>query len=243
MHAVRLLPPLALGLALLAGLVLALSGLGHRWGWWGVGAAFTLLRGSVYGGIGAGLVSLAALALAVRRRVWRQALLAVMALSLAVTAVAIPSAFRRAAGRVPPIHDITTDPENPPRFRAVLPLRASAPNSAEYAGPVVAAQQRVAYPDLAPLLVTAPPPRVFQRAVAVARGLGWEIVAAVPTEGRLEATDTTPWFGFKDDIVVRVTPSSAGTRVDVRSVSRVGRSDLGLNARRIRTFLDRLGAI
>jgi uncharacterized protein (DUF1499 family) len=238
----KLLAPLALVLALLVSLGLALSGLGHRWGWWGVRAAFGLLRGSAYAGIGAGLVSLAALALALRGRVWRQALLAVMALVLAVTAAAVPSAFRRAAGRVPPIHDLTTDTENPPRFLAVLPLRERAPNSVDYPGPVVAGQQRAAYPDLAPLRVAAPPERVFERAVAVARGLGWEIVAAVPAEGRLEATDTTPWFGFKDDVVVRVTPSGAGTRVDVRSVSRVGRSDLGVNARRIRTFLDRLGA-
>jgi uncharacterized protein (DUF1499 family) len=83
---------------------------------------------------------------------------------------------------------------------------------------------------------------VFARAVDVARGLGWEIVAAVPAEGRLEATDRTRWFGFRDDVVVRVRPEGAGSRVDVRSVSRVGRSDLGTNARRIRGFLESLRA-
>jgi uncharacterized protein (DUF1499 family) len=239
---VSLLPPLGLGLALVAGLALGLSGLGHRWGWWGPGTAFTLLRGSAYAALGAGLVGLVALALALRERAGRQALLGVTALVLALAAVAVPWGFRRAASRVPPIHDLTTDLENPPRFVAVLARRAHAPNTAEHPGPVVAAQQRAAYPDLAPLRLAAPPARVFERAVAVARGLGWEIVATVPSEGRLEATDTTPWFGFKDDVVVRVAPSGAGTQVDVRSVSRVGRSDLGVNARRIRTFLDRLGA-
>ncbi|MGH7421143.1 MAG: DUF1499 domain-containing protein, partial [Candidatus Rokuibacteriota bacterium] len=86
------------------------------------------------------------------------------------------------------------------------------------------------------------PDRVLARAVDVARGLGWEIVAVAPAEGRLEATDRTPWFGFRDDVVVRVRPDGAGSRVDVRSVSRVGRSDLGTNARRIRGFLEALRA-
>ena len=65
-------------------------------------------------------------------------------------------------------------------------------------------------------------------------------MAAVPAEGRLEATARTRWFGFRDDVVVRVRPDGAGSRVDVRSVSRVGRSDLGTNARRIRGFMDAL---
>jgi uncharacterized protein (DUF1499 family) len=69
---------------------------------------------------------------------------------------------------------------------------------------------------------------------------GWQIVTADKSTGRIEATDTTRWFGFKDDIVVRLTPWGAGTRVDLRSVSRVGRSDIGTNARRIRRYLDRL---
>jgi len=85
--------------------------------------------------------------------------------------------------------------------------------------------------------LSAPPDRAFGQVEAAARGLGWEIAAAVPGEGRLEATDTTRWFGFKDDIVVRVTPALDGGRVDARSVSRVGRSDLGANAERIRAFL------
>ena len=120
---------------------------------------------------------------------------------------------------------------------AVLPLRRAAPNSAEYGGAALAAQQRAGYPDLGPAHVAAPPAQVFARAVEAAHALGWQIVAAVPAEGRLEATDRTRWFGFRDDVVVRIAADGAGTRVDVRSVSRVGRSDLGTNARRIRRFL------
>ena len=77
----------------------------------------------------------------------------------------------------------------------------------------------------------------IERATEVALALGWQIVATAPAEGRLEATDRTRWFGFRDDVVVRVRPDGAGSRVDVRSVSRVGRSDLGTNARRIQAFL------
>jgi uncharacterized protein (DUF1499 family) len=124
----------------------------------------------------------------------------------------------------------------------VLPRRHGAPNPADHGGTALAAQQRAGYPDLAPGRFTAPPDRVFARALDVARGLGWEIVATAPAEGRLEATDRTRWFGFRDDVVVRVRPDGAGTRVDIRSVSRVGRSDLGTNARRIRGFVEALRA-
>jgi uncharacterized protein (DUF1499 family) len=81
------------------------------------------------------------------------------------------------------------------------------------------------------------PGRAFDRAVAAAKAMGWDIVASDPAGGRIEATDTTFWFGFKDDVVVRVTPQPAGSRVDVRSLSRVGGGDLGANAARIRAFL------
>jgi uncharacterized protein (DUF1499 family) len=78
--------------------------------------------------------------------------------------------------------------------------------------------------------------------LAAARAQGWEIVAAVPAEGRIEATDTTRFFGFKDDIVIRVKAEGAGSRVDVRSLSRVGKSDVGKNASRIRAYLIALGS-
>jgi uncharacterized protein (DUF1499 family) len=125
---------------------------------------------------------------------------------------------------------------------AVLAQRAGAANPAEYGGADVAAQQRTAYPDIRPVTLSDPPARAFERALAAARGEGWEIVAAVPAEGRIEATDTTRWFGFKDDVVVRVKPEGSGSRVDVRSLSRVGKSDVGKNASRIREYLRALGS-
>jgi uncharacterized protein (DUF1499 family) len=76
--------------------------------------------------------------------------------------------------------------------------------------------------------------------VSAARSLGWQVIDANEKEGRIEATDTTFWFGFKDDIVVRITPTAGGSRIDVRSVSRVGRSDLGTNAKRVRGYLKKI---
>jgi uncharacterized protein (DUF1499 family) len=86
----------------------------------------------------------------------------------------------------------------------------------------VAAQQRAAYPAIQPVNVALPPDRSFEQALSTVVDQGWEIVAAVPSEGRIEATDTTLWWGFKDDVVIRIRPVEGGARVDVRSKSRIG---------------------
>jgi hypothetical protein len=161
-------------------------------------------------------------------------------LVISILAVGIPWNWLQTAKGVPPIHDITTDTENPPQFVAILPLRKDAPNPAEYGGPEVAVRQRAGYPDLGPATLPFSPEIAFQRALLAAREMGWEIEDANSAEGRIEATDTTFWFGFKDDIVVRITLVEAGSRIDVRSVSRVGKSDVGTNAKRIRKFLQTL---
>jgi uncharacterized protein (DUF1499 family) len=222
---------LALVLSLAALLVLVAAGPGTRWGLWGFRTGLGLLRYAVYGGLAAALLGL----VAVFPRGARTPALAAILIGLG--AAAGPLQFRRMAVSVPPIHDITTDTEDPPRFVAVLPLRGPSANPAEYGGPEVAAQQKKAYPDLAALVLPQPPPAAFERARAAAQEMGLEIVDADAAQGRIEATDTTWWFGFKDDVVVRLRPQGAGTRVDVRSLSRVGRSDVGANARRIRRFL------
>jgi len=138
------------------------------------------------------------------------------------------------------IHDISTDTEHPPDFEALLPLRVGARNPAGYPGKKVAALQKQAYPDLEPLKVAVPFPAVFQAALDTARELGWEVVSHDPGRGRIEAVATTRWLRFKDDVVVRLERQGEQVRVDVRSKSRVGQSDLGENARRIRRFLNAL---
>ncbi len=140
----------------------------------------------------------------------------------------------------PLIHDITTDVDHPPQFVALLAARGDAPNPPEYDGPETAARQQKAYPDLKPLYLNAATTVVFPAARRSAEAMGWQIVAAVEAEGRIEAVATTRLFRFKDDVVVRVRSEGEGSRVDVRSKSRVGKSDLGANAKRILLYLDEL---
>jgi uncharacterized protein (DUF1499 family) len=226
---------LALCLAMASVGMLASTGPLYRAQIVGLAPAFTILRWSVYGAIATLLVGVVAMVIAMRRG--RGMSITVIALVLVIAAFAMPVSKMRQASRVPRIHDITTDMDRPPRFIDVVPLRADAPNSVEYGGPDVAAQQRQGYPDLQPLSLPLPPNQAFDRALATARMKGWEIVASDPQSGRIEATDTTFWFGFKDDVVIRVAPAPDGSRVDVRSLSRVGLSDVGTNAARIRKYL------
>jgi hypothetical protein len=153
----------------------------------------------------------------------------------------------------PPIHEITTDFESPPEFVAVRDVRAklSKVNPIEYVAEMqnprggtikVAELQRQAYPDLTTVQMAQTPDQVFKQAEAAVRKLGWEIVAAVPVAGRIEATDTTTFFGFKDDIVIRIRVDGTGSRVDARSKSRVGLGDAGANAKRLRRFFELLKA-
>ncbi|MBA3259421.1 MAG: DUF1499 domain-containing protein, partial [Gemmatimonadales bacterium] len=213
------------------------AGPGTRLGLWSFRTGFLLLRWGAYLGIfAAGLGLLTLLWRPAGARPWP----ALAAVLLGAMAALVPYRWMQVAQRVPPIHDITTDVKRPPEFQAVLPLRADAPNPAEYGGPEIAAQQREAYPEIAPIALALPPGEAFRRALEEAREMGWEIVAADSTAGRIEATATTAWFGFKDDVVVRITPKGQRSRVDLRSVSRVGQSDVGANAARIREFLERL---
>ncbi len=141
-----------------------------------------------------------------------------------------------------PIHNISTDTINPPAFLVLDESRAGARNSLEYGGAEQAAIQAAAYPDIGPVETDLPKDAAFQRALTVAQEMGWEIVASDPETLRFEATARTPVFYFADDVVIVVTPQESGSRVDMRSVSRVGRSDRGMNAARIRAFQQQFGA-
>jgi uncharacterized protein (DUF1499 family) len=228
---------LGLALALVAALALLVAGPGHRFGLWSFGTGFALIRWAAYGGIAAALVSGAALILAPLRGQRRGMVRALAGLIIGLITVGVPAYHLHAARSVPPIHDITTDPADPPAFETILPLRAQAPNPATYGGPAVAAQQRAAYPDIAPADYPLDTQAAFDAALAAARELGWTVVAMDEAAGRIEAIDRTFWFGFVDDIVLRVRPTDAGSQIDVRSVSRVGVSDTGTNAARVRAFL------
>ena len=225
----------AIALALIAAMLLLIAGPGTRLELWDFRTGFTLMRWAAFTGLGAAALAAVMLLLPRTRRAAPVAL--VMALAVGLGVAFVPWNGMRQARSLPPIHDITTDTTRPPEFVAVLPLRADAPNSAIYEGAEIAKAQREGYPDLRTARMAIAPSVAFERAHRAARDMGWEIVAADATSGRIEATDTTLWFGFKDDVVIRVEADGAGSRVDVRSVSRVGGSDVGANAARIRAFL------
>ena len=207
-----------------------LAPLGYRVGA-PLGLAFLLLTGGFLAAAGSGLF----LVLRMVRRTGLRDREAAAALAAAVVTGAFPLAALLSGGGAPPIHDITTDTEDPPAFVAAVPLNA--PGRTDY-DPAVAEQQRAAFPDLGPATLPAAPAAAFDRALAVVGDMGWDLLAADADALRIEATDRSFWFGFPDDVVVRVVPDGeAGSRVDVRSLSRVGGGDLGVNARRVRAFV------
>ncbi len=257
----RLVSVLGLG-GLIAGIVaglLTLRAVAGVWlDWWDFRQGFQILFGEGSGTslwtqyVAIACVIVAVIALIAGKasnaaNAGRMAVFALVGAAIAFVAYYVPNSYRPSeADNVPPIHDISTDTTDPPVFVDVLPLRADAPNTTEYgrAEGMTPEQLRQltaeAYGDLVPARLSVPPGEAFDRALAAVRDLGWEIVAEARDEGRIEATDTTFWFRFKDDVVIRIRPDADGSIVDARSLSRVGRGDAGTNARRLREFLGRL---
>jgi uncharacterized protein (DUF1499 family) len=243
----RRLATLGFGLGVLAAVMGLTAAFGYQLGLLSIRTSLlTLLAYAAYAGGAAAVVSLAALVglLASRTRTTRALAFAILGVLIGGAVIGIPGSMRYESRRngYPPIHDIMTDTEDPPQFVDVLPLRANAPNKVEYPGERIAVQQHRAYPDLKPVTLNVPPDQAFDRAAAAARDMGWDMVSADRSAGRIEATDTTFWFRFKDDVVIRLRPVEGGTRVDVRSLSRVGGGDVGTNAKRIRAYVERLTA-
>jgi hypothetical protein len=219
-------------LAALAFLSLLLSGPGTRWGWWDFKVGLGLFAVAFLAG---------ALALLVSGFAWwrtRPNPVAAIAAIAGAVIVLLPITQIGGARGKPRIHDISTDLADPPRFSAVLPLRAKGANPApDRIDDKTASLQRAGYPDLVTLDLPLNSDATFAKVLQAAKTMEWEIVSARPAEGILEATAMTAWFGFRDDIVVRVRAAGEQSRVDVRSTSRVGRGDAGKNADRIRRFL------
>jgi uncharacterized protein (DUF1499 family) len=236
LHSASTFAVLGAFLAILAALASAAAGGGSRVDWWSFRTGFVILRWATYLAIAAGVVCLTGCVFSSFAGRKTSFFIAVAGLALAVFLVGTTASWWTVAKHVPMIHDITTDTENPPSFVAILALRQNAANPAEYGGPQVAKLQHHAYPDIQPVQLAVPPHKAFERALSAARSMGWETVDANELQGRIEATATTTWFHFKDDVVIRITGTDDGSLVDVRSVSRVGKSDLGTNARRVRAY-------
>ena len=226
--------------SLSAFLLVALPGPLYKYGVVDLGTAFTGFKFGVFAGI-ATLILLVLQILFKRKTVTLGS--TIMALLLSTIAIAIPLSMLNKGKSVPPIHDISTDLVNPPEFVAIAPLRADAPNPVEYAGVEVATQQRAAYPELQTLNYTQSKSELVEATKQAIDHLGWQLVNIDADQGIVEATDRTMWFGFKDDVIVRITDNGSKRLVDIRSKSRVGGSDLGKNAERIHDFTEELDSI
>ena len=203
-----------------------------------------MLPWAAYFGVASLIVSAVTIVLGPSRMGWRGIAIAAAAFAIGALIAYVPWHYDQLRRTVPPIHDITTDAEHPPTFSAAIAaLRTEEhDNATAYDGSKLAELQRQAYPDIAPLIVSLAPDAAFNRALDTARQMGWTIVAADDKSGEIEATDQSRWMGFTDDIVIRVAKADAGSRIDLRSSSRLGRSDFGVNAARVRAYLARLRA-
>jgi uncharacterized protein (DUF1499 family) len=236
----KYVPLVALGLAGLAALAVLLAGPGSRFGPWHWRTGFTIVQYGAYAGLAAAVLAAVGGGLVRMRAGWKMLGASVAALLIGLGSVGVPWTYKHKAASLPRIHDITTDTENPPGMIALLKHRHGAQNLPMYAGRVVADRQRKGYPDIAPVTLPVPPNQAYDRVRAAAKRLGWTVVASVAPEkkqdGRLEAYERSLLFGFTDDIVVRIRPAPGGSRIDIRSVSRMGEHDHGANAERIRKF-------
>lgn len=198
-----------------------------------------------------GVMGLTSLALAVLIKPRKGFFAAGLALVVAFAGMAKLGGTVAKVNRLPFIHDVTTDTQNVPQFtQDILTARAKVKNvnKVQYAGKrdsrdneLVSVLQTKAYPNVRTLNLSEDPKIVFGKAEAIASELGWKLVTRDVETGIIEAVDTSFWYGFKDDVIIRITQGDEGvTLVDVRSLSRVGQSDLGKNASRIKSFLNKL---
>jgi uncharacterized protein (DUF1499 family) len=237
------LPRLAALLVAAALVLVALVPFGWRFGLWHFRTSFAMAAWAQDLAVAAGVVAAIGLVLARASLSRRATIVAAAIVLLGALWAYVPWQFARIRGPLPPINDITTDAENPPEFAASLPAREAEHGvSTVYGGAAIAAQQKAAYPDIAPAILALPPDQAFARALAAVKSLGWRIAASDEKSGLIEASDTTLYFGFTDDIVIRIAADGAGSRIDIRSHSRQGRGDFGVNAARIRKYLSALKA-
>lgn len=227
--------------AVVAGLAQVFAGPGRRLGLWDHSFGFKILEWAAYTGLAAAAIAVLGLLFAwraqQRRLVWMGLAGAILGGLIGYWPGALQTAFRTP----PPLYDISTDAASPPPFVAAIELRKGARLPLEYP-PAFAAQQKTAYPDIQPAIVKLAPPQAFERALKAAHDMGWRVHAAVPADGRIEAVAKTFWFGFEDDVVIRVAATEGGSRIDVRSAGRLGRRDGGANAQRVQVYLKKLAA-
>jgi len=240
---------MVLGGGIIAALLLPIGALGSRVGLWSFTIGFLFLAIGVVVAVVTTIAGMFVVFSALRRTGRSDYLAPGIGVGVCLLVLlAIGGQFVPAAS-LPPIHNISTDIEDPPQFEAIVPRRSgSNPHGYDAAQEIGAAGtlgdlQRAAYPALKTFHSAVGVPTGLERAVAILENMGLEVIAVDRVTGRIEATATTFWFGFKDDVVVRLKEDGGVTSVDLHSVSRVGQGDLGVNARRIATFLRQFAAM
>jgi uncharacterized protein (DUF1499 family) len=228
--------------AIIGATLLPVGALGTRLGLWSFQIGLLLLASGTLLAALAVVLGLVALVVVVRKGRIADRPLLTIGLIVGAAIVGLMGVQMSAARSVPPIHNISTDMVDPPSFDVVITLREPTSNPLEYDSEKLAPQQTAAYPNVKTLVTERDANASFDRAMEVLSGMGLEIVNTDREAGRIEATATSFWFGFKDDLVVRIRPSPSGSIVDLRSVSRVGQSDIGMNAKRIEEFITRFSA-
>jgi uncharacterized protein (DUF1499 family) len=172
-----------------------------------------------------------------------------LAMLIDVAILAYPAYLAWQYRKLPPIHDITTDPIDPPRFEALARLRAGeGANPAVYAGLYSAEQQRATWPEIEPVDLDVPVQRAYEITLGLVAKRKWLVIderAPQPPRriGRIEAVARTPIMGFREDVSIRITPDGEGSRVDIRSSSRYFESDLGSNASRVAKLIEDINTV
>lgn len=217
---------------LLLGLVsfgtVLVAGIGYRQGWWHFLKGLQIAEWAVYAAALGLVISLVGMARLRRQR--RAVVTGLLGVLLALPVLGMALHWEYATRTYPPINDISTDTVDPTEFWDI-------PNPMAYPGEAVAQQQRAGYPDLAPLTLPQASAEVFDVALQLVQARGWSVIASDAEEGRIEAVATSRLFGFADEVSIRIVPDGSGSRVDMRSRSRLGKIDRGTNARRVRDWL------
>lgn len=244
---------LAIALAILGPLVFVIAALGYRIRLFSLKTSLLTLSQKVgpFVMVAGIVVALASIVLSIMVKPKKGLIISLVAMLVPTIGLLKTWSIGNSVASLPFIHDITTDTEDPPQFtQTIIDLRNQTENvnTLDYfekkdpkSDTLVSVQQSKHYPNIRTLPRSEAPEAVFGEAEAIIKSIGWEIVTIDPENWIIEATDTTFWYGFKDDVVIRIRPSkNGGSLIDMRSVSRIGGSDLGANAERLTMLMEGL---
>jgi len=229
--------PAVIGFVLIILAILtAMSGpLGNRLDWWGFEAAVNIAKWAAYAGLFASILSLSGLIAARPGGKRRGFIYSIMGLLIIAPTIMYLQSWKEAKQTLPPIQDISTNIENPPSFWY-------APNTRVYGGFEATSWQEEAYPDIQPLVLPLSADKAYDLVLELIRKRGWRLWEPNRDDMHIEATETTFWFGYNDDVVIHITElDENSSKIDMRSTSRYGSGgDGGTNANRIRSLFSDL---